>query len=182
MDDFSPQPQWHPPWSYLHQCLVYLLYPLVLLGVSLDLGFTILLQMLHTPRDFMHQVQCNNNARYSYLQRQLHWSNARWKKEKCLSHRPILTLSPLHYGVFSNMINLDRFNLFYLGYTTILHWGFYQAFFCFMNSHGLSVPSFAMLLPFTFQNGQRNHRILSKCQLTIPCRIQLIIQCRELCL
>jgi len=71
--------------------------------------------MLHTPRDFMHQVQCNNNARYLYLQSQFHWSNARWKKEKRLSHRPILTLSPLHYGDFSDVINLDHCNLFLLG-------------------------------------------------------------------
>jgi hypothetical protein len=63
----------------------------------------------------MHQVQCNNNARYLYLQSQFHWSNARWKKEKRLSHRPILTLSPLHYGDFSDVINLDHCNLFLLG-------------------------------------------------------------------
>jgi hypothetical protein len=125
MADFSPQPQWHPPWSYFHQFLLYLLYPLVLLGFSLDLGFTIFSQMLYTPRDFIHQVQRNNNARYSYLQRQLHWSNA-----------------------------------FYLDYTTILPWRFYQAFSCFMNSHGFSVASFEMLLPFTFPNGERNHQIL----------------------
>jgi hypothetical protein len=92
-----------------------MVYPLVLITLSFDLIFNTLVHMLHSSNDFIHHVHDNNTKRYTYLQRQFHWSKTRWIIEQRKFHRPILALCPLEYGVYSDVVNLDRFNLFLLG-------------------------------------------------------------------
>jgi hypothetical protein len=52
-----------------------------------------------------------------------HWLRVRWKKAQYTQSQ--LSILPLEYGVFTGVINLDRFNLFLLGLhyhgTKVLH-------------------------------------------------------------
>lgn len=77
--------------------------------------FRTLYQTLYMSEDFISQVNFQHRKRFSYLQRQYHWSRAKWRKKQRAFEMPILPLCPLSFGVYTDVINIDRFNLFLLG-------------------------------------------------------------------
>jgi hypothetical protein len=63
---------------------------------------------------YYQRIEEENKTQLSYAMRQFHWSQARWKKTNCQRNHSISIL-PLEYGVFTDVVNFDRFNLFLLG-------------------------------------------------------------------
>jgi hypothetical protein len=80
MTNFSPPAQWHPLWSLFFQSFIYALYPLIFLGISSLVGFVAFSQMFYFFDTFPFDIHVGSIKQRPYLQRQFHWSKARWKK------------------------------------------------------------------------------------------------------
>ncbi len=69
---------------------------------------------LHKP-DFITMVEHYNTIGYHHLLYPLHVSRVKQRQHSILASHQQLQLCALHLGVFSNVINLDKYNLFLLG-------------------------------------------------------------------
>jgi hypothetical protein len=73
---------------------------------------------IHIP-DFISMVEHYNRIGYARLLHPLHVSMAKQRRHSLLQSQNQLLLCPLEHGVYTNVINLDRYNLFLLGLTYI---------------------------------------------------------------
>jgi len=92
-----------------------MVYPI---GYALTMGFffaTIFYShMVYVP-DFISMVEQYNHIGYSKLHYPLHVSVIKQRRHALLYGIQRLVFCPLEYGVYSDVINLDRYNLFLLG-------------------------------------------------------------------
>jgi hypothetical protein len=103
-------------------------------------------------KSYAQRIKDENQTQLSYMIRRFHWSRARWKKEhhKHLGSR--LYLLPLECGVMTDVINLDKFNLFLLGLRYCGAQAFYHLlsglllFHCFVS--GIALDLMRSLLPY----------------------------------
>jgi hypothetical protein len=70
---------------------------------------------IQNTRNYVQTIEDENKHKLSHLMRLFHWSHARWRQEQRNQLVSQITLLPLEYGVLTNVVNLDKFNLFLLG-------------------------------------------------------------------
>jgi hypothetical protein len=66
-------------------------------------------------KSYAQRIEEENQTQLSYMIRRFNWSRARWKKEHCKHLGSRLYVLPLECGVMTDVINLDKVNLFLLG-------------------------------------------------------------------
>jgi hypothetical protein len=115
--NLTPPPTWHPPW--FNYCLdllcFFMVYPI---GYSLTLesffALTFYEYILYIP-DFISMVEHYNRIGYLKLFHPIHILATKQRRLALLQSKQKIPLCPLEYGVYPDVINLDRYNLFLLG-------------------------------------------------------------------
>jgi hypothetical protein len=112
-------PPWHPPWltqiSFIN-ILHYIWYPMVLTGILAVVTFCQIWNLLSPTSNFILDLKNYNNLGYRNLLYPLHVSNAKRRKHSSRLRRT-LCLCALDKNVFTDVINLDSYNMFLLGLT-----------------------------------------------------------------
>ena len=112
-------PPWHPPWlnqtSFI-TVLPCLLYLMIFAGFLAVVAFCQILNLLRPISDFILNLEIYNHIGYRNLLYPLHVSIVTRQKNSFLLHRR-LCLCVLDRNVFTDVVNLDKYNMFLLGIT-----------------------------------------------------------------
>jgi hypothetical protein len=92
-----------------------LVFPLGFIALMALYGAGYICDFVLSRPDFITMVECYNHIGYHHQLHPLHVSRAKQKRQSLLASGQQLRLCALHLGVFSNVINIDRYNLFLLG-------------------------------------------------------------------